>query len=158
MDSFLELRRLQGARRPGAPLRVLIVDDDEALRDSVVTFFGRDPRIEVRQAADGFSAGRLVAEFQPDVVILDLLMPGLDGFAVCRSIRSSRRSRHTRILVLTAFASEENVRRATECGADICLAKPVELDELKAKALALGRDEREAPVPAAPPSAAAKSR
>jgi excisionase family DNA binding protein len=131
LDNFITVRRLQGARRLDAPLRILVVDDDEALRDSLLAFFAKDVNFDVRAAADGFSAGRLVAEFQPDVIILDLLMPGINGFEVCRNIRNTRRSMHTKILVLTGYATEENIRRAKECGANICLAKPIELDLLK---------------------------
>ena len=139
LDAFIALRKLRARERIGGKLRVLAVDDDEAFRDSVVEFFSRDARLDVREAEDGFTAGRFVEQFQPDVVILDLLMPGLDGFEVCRKIKDSKRLKHTRILVLTGYATEENIRKARECGADVCLAKPMGLDELKDEVLRLGR-------------------
>lgn len=124
-------------RRPHVPPRVLVVDDDETLRDSIAEFLAREAKLQVQGAGDGFSAARLVLEFDPDAVILDLLMPGLDGHAVCRNIRGSSRTTHIRILVLTGFPTEENIRKAMDAGADACLAKPVELDELQNELLCL---------------------
>jgi len=130
LEAFIASRRLGLRRRLNTPWRVLAVDDEAVWLDGVVEFLSRDTRLDVRGARNGFVAGRTVAEFHPDVVILDLLMPGLDGFQVCRDIRSSKRSRHTRIIVLTGFPTEANLKHARECGADECLAKPIELDEL----------------------------
>jgi excisionase family DNA binding protein len=137
MDAFIESRKLRGRGVLNGTVRVLVVDDERAFLESVVEFLAKDPRLVVREAADGFTAGRLVAEFQPDVVILDLMMPGLNGFDTCREIRSSRRSRYSRILVLTGYPSDENIRRAMDSGADLCVAKPIELDELLNQVLRL---------------------
>ena len=131
VDAFLESRKLRGKVNLSGTLRVLVVDDDRTFRESAVEFLGREPNMEVREAADGFVAGRLVSEFQPHVVLLDLLMPGVDGFEVCRNIKHSPRSRQTRVLVLTGFPTGENIRKAQESGADLCLAKPVGLDKLR---------------------------
>ena len=139
VHAFLESRKLRGARNLTGTLRVLIVDDDATFRESAVEFLGRQPNVRVRQAADGFAAGRQVSEFQPHVVILDLLMAGMDGFEVCRNIKASPRSRQTRVLVLTGYATSENIAKAKESGADLCMAKPVGLDELRDAVLRLAR-------------------
>lgn len=144
VEAFIESRKLKGRQMLTGTLRVLVVDDDETFRESAVEFLSRESKIEVKQAANGFSAGRLVAEFQPHVVVLDLLMPGINGFEVCRNIKTSPRSRHTRVLILTGFATDENIRRAKECGADVCIAKPIELDELRTMVLRLGERAPEA--------------
>jgi len=142
IEDFIASRRKTGRRGRQGPVRVLVVDDDEAFRDSVVDFLGRDDAIEVREAEDGFAAGLLVADFQPDVVILDLLMPRLDGFETCEQLKSREQSRDVRILVLTGFATDENMRKAQACGADGCLAKPIGLDELRKAVLALAWERK----------------
>ena len=142
IEDFIASRRKRGRRGRQGPVRVLVVDDDEAFRDSVVDFLGRDDAIEVREAADGFAAGLLVADFEPDVVILDLLMPRLDGFETCARLKAREQSRDVRVLVLTGFATDENIRKAQACGADGCLAKPIGLDELRETVLALAWERK----------------
>jgi excisionase family DNA binding protein len=140
VHDFLESRKLRGRRNLTGTLRVLIVDDDATFRESAVEFLGRQPNIKVRQAADGFAAGRQVSEFQPHVVVLDLFMAGMDGFEVCRNIKTSLRSRQIRLLVLTDCSTAENVEKAKEAGADLCMAKPIGLDELHEVVLRLGSE------------------
>lgn len=143
VQAFLESRKLRGGRSVSGTLRVLVVDDDATFRESAVEFLGRQPNVKVRQAVDGFAAGRQVSEFQPHVIILDLLMAGMDGFEVCRNIKASPRSRQTRVLVLTGYATAENIEKAKESGADLCMAKPVGLDELRDAVLRLARGDGE---------------
>ena len=118
---------------PADRRKVLVVDDDPALVEVVVEFLGETGEYELAEASDGFDAGIQLTRFAPDLVILDLMMPHLDGFKVCRRIKSNRETEHVKILVLTGFASDENVRRALGCGADCCVAKPVRMADLRAK-------------------------
>lgn len=107
--------------------RVLIVDDEEPIRAALVELLSQYPeKLEVYTASDGFEAGTLVESLRPDLIILDLVMPGLDGFKVCQRVRSSEHTRHARILVLTGFPSEQNIQRVSQMGADSCLAKPID--------------------------------
>ena len=84
----------------------------------------------VKEAADGYDAGRMIGEFEPDVLILDLVMPGIDGFKVCRDIRTGDKADQIRIIVVTGFPDEDMFQRAREAGADECVAKPVEIERL----------------------------
>ena len=138
VQAFLESRKLRGGRSLTGTLRVLVVDDDTTFRDSAIEFLDRQPGIKARQAADGFAAGRQVSEFQPHVIVLDLFMAGMDGFEVCRNIKASPRSRQMSVLVLTGYPTAENIQKAKEAGADLCMAKPVGLDELYDAILRLG--------------------
>jgi two-component system, cell cycle response regulator len=88
-------------------------------------------------ASDGFEAGLQVATFKPHLVLLDLLMPHIDGFEVCRLIRANPATAHTRILIITAFGRYENIQRALKAGADDFLHKPLELEQLKSKVSSL---------------------
>ncbi len=115
------------------PARILVVDDEPALCQMIArTLRLANPDYEVIEAPDGFRAGQIVATQKPDVVILDLRMPGMDGFEVCRVIKSQEETRHAIVLAMTAFPSPESERRIRECGADAYFAKPLEMDELLA--------------------------
>lgn len=111
--------------------KVLIVDDEESVRTSLVDSLGDYPeKLDLYTASDGFEAGTLMESVRPDIVLLDLVMPGMDGFKVCQSIRRSSALKHVKIIVLTGFASDRNVERVTELGADLCLSKPVDSQTL----------------------------
>ncbi|MBI5367619.1 MAG: response regulator [Planctomycetes bacterium] len=110
---------------PAAP-RVLCVDDEPAVLDLFrATIEGMPDGFEVATAADGFEAGRLVSTFRPGLVFLDLYMPGLDGYEVCRRIKGDRDTRGITVVAATGHASKKNVDRILECGAVRCLEKPV---------------------------------
>ena len=113
--------------------KIMIVDDDtftaEILQD-FLSDLASPPVIEV--AHDGFEAGRKLLEFQPDIILLDLMMPGLDGFSVCHQVKNDRTTAHIRIIAITGQASEENIKRILSEGAEACLAKPVDHTELLA--------------------------
>lgn len=115
----------------GAKHRVLIVDDDPEVVKLLTKFFGKAGDYELATAADGYAAGFQVATFCPEVVLLDLMMPKLDGFEVCRQIKAAPRTRHTCVLVMTGTPTDEYRRKATKCGADGFLAKPFKLAELR---------------------------
>lgn len=114
-------------------LRILIVDDDEMVRSGLEKELGAVPEYAVRTAGDGYRAGRLLTEFRPHLMILDLLMEGLDGFDVCLDVKSSPTLRKTRILVLTGYPGGGNVARIERCGADRVLVKPVTAEALRAE-------------------------
>ncbi|MFH0799446.1 MAG: response regulator [Pseudomonadota bacterium] len=107
--------------------KVLVIDDEEAIRVALQeTLTQYSEKLDIYTAADGFEAGSLMESVKPDLVMLDLVMPGMDGFKVCQSIRRSPALRHVKIAVLTGFPSDRNFERATELGADVCLAKPID--------------------------------
>ena len=114
-----------------ATTAVLIVDDEPAIAQLVSrTIKAAHPEFEVHTANDGFSAGTIVASLKPDLVVLDLRMPGMDGFEVCKFIKSSNDSKHAQVIAMTAYPSPENQQRILDCGARIFLAKPLDMDQL----------------------------
>jgi excisionase family DNA binding protein len=107
--------------------RVLVVDDELSIRDIFAESLSqRANPYDVMTAADGFEAGRLVATFRPDVVLLDLRMPGLDGFQVCRTIKGDSETASTVVIAMTGYHTHETESRIVECGAVRCLSKPIE--------------------------------
>ena len=111
--------------------RVLVVDDEPDVTDWIAgEIKAKHPDWEVVEAHDGFSAGELVEAVKPDVVILDLRMPGLDGYEVCRRIKSKDNLNGRAIIAITAYPSPKAERTVLECGARVCLSKPLDSDTL----------------------------
>lgn len=112
-------------------MRILIVDDDKNIGDLLTKVFSRvAASVDTMVADNGFDAGRLVQGFRPHVVLLDLTMPGIDGFEVCQTIKQDPASKATRILAMTEYYEKDNVSRILAAGAEICLAKPFEIATL----------------------------
>ena len=121
--------------------RVLVVDDEPTVVEVVARAVQQlEGGIEVATAADGFEAELQIAAFKPDLLVLDLMMPQVDGFEVCRSIRRSPSTAHIRILILTAYGIHENIQRALEAGADDFMHKPLNVASLVAKVSSLLAD------------------
>ncbi|MGE0483504.1 MAG: response regulator [Gammaproteobacteria bacterium] len=131
VERFAAARGIAVRFPASGPLRVLIVDDDAMLAgllDEVLREAGAATAI----AADGFDAGLALLRFRPAVVLLDLMMPGLDGFAVCNRIKADPASRGIRVIAMTGYPTVDNVERICAAGAERCLAKPFDLDALVA--------------------------
>ncbi len=109
--------------------RILIVDDDRTVR-MYLTKILKGVLIETETAADGFIAGKKIVQFRPDLVILDLSMPYMDGFEVCKTLKADHDTSEIKIIVLTGHATEENRKRAISAGADAFLKKPSSKNEL----------------------------
>ena len=106
-------------------MRVLVVDDDAGVRQVLrLSLSGHS----VLEAADGRSALALLARADVDVVLLDLMMPDLDGFSVLRRLRADERLRDLPVVLLTARGSERDHETAFRSGADAYLTKPFDLD------------------------------
>jgi len=126
-------------------MKALIVDDDRVLAD-VLAFTLRREGFEVVQAFDGEMALERWQEERPDIVVLDVNLPRLDGFAVCRRIREAS---DTPILLLTVRNEEDDIVHGLELGADDYITKPFSPRQLVARALAVLRRAHRAPAPAA---------
>lgn len=96
---------------------VLIVDDDPQVRNLISARLSR-MGVDVDTADNGFEAGIKVAELLPDLVILDLFMPGMDGFEVCRRIKEKKELSQTKIIAMSGYDSVENSERILGLGAD----------------------------------------
>lgn len=120
------------------PPRILAVDDDEFNRRLVAAALKR-LNCEVSTAENGQEALRLAAELKPDLILLDVMMPDMDGYDVCRKLRSIKSSAHTPIMMLTALDGVNEKIKGFEVGADDYLSKPFEPVELQARVQALLR-------------------
>jgi len=119
------------------PMKVLVVDDERAVRESIRRALELEG-YEIELAEDGRQAlDRLESDSQPDAVVLDILMPGVDGLEVCRTLRKSGSS--IPVLMLTARTQVEDRVEGLDAGADDYLTKPFALEELLARLRALLR-------------------
>ena len=107
-----------GFSEPVPPAKsILIVDDDRAVRRTMAQKLSREGFV-VDTAADGFKAGLKAREMNPDLLVLDLVMDGMDGIEVCKTIRANHAFDKTKILVLTGFDTPDKKERAIRAGAD----------------------------------------
>ena len=108
---------------------VLVVEDDPEI-NALVGAYAQMCGFEYRAALDGNTAIREAAMRTPDAVILDLMLPDVDGFEVCRRLRKERATSEVPIIILSALSDEKDKRRGRECGANEYLTKPFDPDQL----------------------------
>ena len=116
--------------------RVLIAEDEASIVASL-EFLMRRCGFETRIARDGNAALQSLADFRPDVVILDIMLPARSGFEVCRAIRADPTLRATRVLMLTAKGGAADAATGTAAGADEYMLKPFATQDLVARVLGL---------------------
>jgi excisionase family DNA binding protein len=122
-----------------ARTRVLVVDDDPRLRETLMEILQLDPTYEVEVAGDGYDGLIKVGTFRPHVLVLDLRMPGLDGFQVCRRVKADPITSSIKILAITGFAEGDAEARILEAGADAFLDKPLQLAMVHAEVARLAQ-------------------
>ena len=110
--------------------KVLVVDDDPEIVELMVDVFERDGRFEVRTANSGYDAGVLTQEFRPDLMILDYMLPDVNGNVVCKTIRQNSAFNHMRIIIVSGVINQEEIEQLMDVGADAFLKKPFSIDEL----------------------------
>lgn len=127
-------------------MKVLIVEDDEDIRDFVVSLLSR-AGYEVLAEDNGQAGLAAALREQPDLVILDWMMPGLTGVEVCRAMRADIRGNGLPILLLTSRAQEADIDQAFTAGVDDYMVKPFEGRELVSRVTALTSKDLDAPSP-----------
>jgi DNA-binding response OmpR family regulator len=120
----------------GVPQSILVAEDEQSIAESLA-FLMEKAGLEVRIAYDGTTALQMVADSQPDLVLLDLMLPGQDGFEVLKAVRADPRWRDVRVLILTAKGREIDRRKAMELGVDDYVTKPFSTREVVDRVKAL---------------------
>ena len=124
LESFMRDKGMYPlAKYQPASRKILIVDDDPQIHKVLIKVLSAQ-KYETAVASDGFEAGVKVTEFKPGLIILDLFMPGMDGFEVCKRIKENPLSSQIKILVITGYDNKENKDRILESGADGYMVKP----------------------------------
>jgi excisionase family DNA binding protein len=133
----------------GPTRRILVVDDDPGILDLFQDVLTRDGRFEVKGCATGYDAGMLTESFRPHLMILDYLLPDINGNIVCQRIRTNPSLKDTRIIFVSGVIKNDEVKGLMDAGADDFIKKPFNVPALIARMTELlGLD-------AAPPAAAA---
>ncbi|HET9491640.1 MAG TPA: response regulator [Methylomirabilota bacterium] len=118
--------------------RILVVDDDAPLAEILKESLQDEmPDAQIRTATDGYEALVQVGAFRPDVLALDIRMPRLDGFEVCRRLKARRDTAGIRILAMTAYSEGEVKRKIIACGAEDFIEKPFSITDFRAHILTL---------------------
>jgi excisionase family DNA binding protein len=116
----------------GGPKRVLVVDDDPQILDLFKDILTREGTIDVRCCTTGYDAGLLTESFRPHLIILDYLLPDINGDLVCRRLREREDLRGTRVLFVSGVVADSEVERLTAAGGDGFIKKPFDVPSLMA--------------------------
>jgi excisionase family DNA binding protein len=110
--------------------KILVVDDDEDLVELIVDQLERDGRFEVRSVNNGFGAGMQIKEFRPDLVVLDVMLPDINGIEVCRLVRGDKTMDDVRIICISGMVEEDKIQQLRDAGANDFLKKPFDVEML----------------------------
>ncbi len=118
--------------RKQCPRRSILIVDDDQQHAKLLKNFINDLALtaDCYIAHDGFEAVQLLAQHHPQIVLLDLKMPGMDGFAVCQRIKQQADQQSVRIIAMSGYDTAENTRRILAAAAEHCLNKPIQLSYL----------------------------
>src|SRR5271163_3942486 len=110
--------------------KVLLVDDDVELVELIQKVLEEDGRFEVRIANNGFDAGMMVKEYRPDLIILDVMLPDINGKEVCQRVRADTALEDVRILCISGMVEEDRIQELRLAGADEFVHKPFDIEYL----------------------------
>jgi excisionase family DNA binding protein len=124
-DNGIPTDALESGRR-----KVLLVDDDTELVEVMTKFLEEDGRFEVKIATTGFDAGMLVKEYRPDMIVLDVMLPDINGKEVCQRVRADSTMEEVRILCISGMIEEDKIQDLRLAGADDFMHKPFDAEQL----------------------------
>lgn len=124
-ESDIPLDRIELGKR-----RVLIVDDDAAIVDMLQDVLERDGRFEAKTTQSGYEAGILTQSFNPDLILLDYLLPDINGNVVCRTIRQNPLLKGTKVIFVSGVVNPDEVEQLRAAGADDFIKKPFDVAKL----------------------------
>ena len=117
---------------------VLVVDDEPNIREIVRRLLKElEPDLKVEEACDGYEASIKIGSMMPDLVIMDVMMPRVDGISLCKSIRDNPKTAGIKVLAITAFPEQDNVKKMYDAGADLCLIKPLQFEHFRLEVVRL---------------------
>lgn len=124
-ENEIPTEQLEGSRK-----RLLVVDDDEQIRELFVDVLSGDDRFDIKTASTGYDAGIMTEQFKPDLMILDYMLPDINGNVVCKTVRENPNVAGMKIIIVSGVADQREVAQLMEAGADAFIKKPFSIDEL----------------------------
>jgi excisionase family DNA binding protein len=113
--------------------KILVVDDDSDFLVIVTQILQKIPEAEIKTTSSGFDAGILVAEWYPDLILLDFIIPDLDGFEVTKKLRANPRLKKIPIFAVTSITDPDEMERVKNCGVNAVITKPIEAENFLKK-------------------------
>jgi excisionase family DNA binding protein len=110
--------------------RLLIVDDDAEIVELMTDVLARDGRFEVRTASTGYDAGIMTQKFRPDIILLDYMLPDVNGNIVCKTIKQDPEFANTRIIIISGVINQTEIDDLMKAGAEAFVKKPFNITEL----------------------------
>lgn len=120
-----------------ATRRVLVVDDDAAIGDLLADTLGRDARWSMRVARTGYDAGLLTESFRPNLILLDYMLPDINGSVVCQRVRANPEYADCKIIIVSGVVNQSEIDGLMQAGADDFVRKPFNIQQLLEKMVAL---------------------
>ena len=124
-ENDIPLDEIQSSKR-----KVLIVDDDQEIVELMMDILKRDGRFEVRTATTGYEAGVLTQQFRPDLIILDYMLPDVNGNIVCQTIKKNPEFEDTRIVIISGVVNQSEINELLNSGAVDFIKKPFNINEM----------------------------
>jgi len=132
LDAFREEYDMFPRDKGPSKRRVMIVDDDADARDLIESMLSGEG-YELIKVSNATEVGLKAAQLTPDLILLDFLMPDINGFDVCKALRDNELTRSIPIMAVTCLSKEDDIERIFECGADEYLPKPFKVEQLQEK-------------------------
>lgn len=117
--------------------KVLVVDDDRDLVELIVDVLERDGRFETRTVNNGFDAGMMVKEYRPDLIVLDVMLPDINGKEVCQRVRNDSSLDEVKIICISGMVEEDKISELKASGANDFMQKPFDTEKLIERLCAL---------------------
>jgi len=127
-DNSIPLDNLESGKK-----RVLIVDDDAEIVELMADVLGRDGRFEIKTASSGYEAGISTQQFRPDLILLDYMLPDVNGNVVCQTVKSNPEFENTKIIIVSGVVKQDEIDQLLKSGAEGFIKKPFTITELTDK-------------------------
>lgn len=127
---FMKANEIPVELLDGDLTRILVVDDDPSIVRIIGEMLEREDRFEVRTASTGYDAGMMTREFRPNIILLDYMLPDVNGNVVCQRIKADPDLADTRVVIISGVVRQEEIDELMEAGADAFIPKPFQVDAL----------------------------
>lgn len=117
----------------GGKRRILVVDDDEQIVELFVEILSRNPQFEIKTATTGYDAGVLTEQFKPELMILDYMLPDINGNVVCQTVRQNPNLSGMKVMIVSGVVNREEIEDLLKAGADEFVKKPFHVADLLAR-------------------------
>ena len=127
---FMQENGIPGTSLESGRPKILVVDDDPAILDLIVEILGFEDRYEIITASTGYDAGLMTERHQPDLILLDFMLPDINGNIVCERVRADPNTANTRIIIVSGATDRSEIQELMNKGADDFIGKPFDPADL----------------------------